>query len=101
MNTRALRILWDHNFPFLLWSAAAAAKVLLQKASVGTDGYLCPVRFFFGWCPGCGLTHAYGRFLQTGRAPAWFWVIAGLFLLNFFVSLVRARRSLDPRAPKG
>jgi len=94
VNQRALRILLDHNLPFILWSAAAIGKVLLRMP---TDGYICPVRSFLGWCPGCDLTQAYVGFIKTGRAGAWFWVVFSLFLLNLFISLWRA---LDLPAPE-
>ncbi len=98
MNKKALRILWDHNLPFILWSAAAGFEVLVPGPA---DGYLsCPVRFFLGWCPGCDLTGAYVGFIKTGRAPVWFGVIFGLFLVNLLISLLRARRSADAYAHK-
>jgi len=90
VNKKALRILWDHNLPFVLWSAAAITQVLLRME---TDGFVCPVRSFLGWCPGCSLMGAYVGFIRTGRAPVWFLVIFGLFLVNLLVSLLRVARS--------
>jgi len=96
VKKRALRILLDHNLPFILWSAAACFKILVPGQG---DGLLvCPVLFFLGRCPGCELTAAYVGFLRTGRADAWFGLVFGLFLLNFFISLRRARRALDTPA---
>ncbi len=97
MDKKALRILWDHNLPFIFWSAAAVTKVLLR---IETDGYVCPVRYFLGWCPGCRLMEGYVGFIRTGRAPVWFFVIFGLFILNFLISLLRARPFVDIPRPR-
>jgi hypothetical protein len=82
-------IILGHNLPLLLWSAAAVARVFGPAG----PGFPCPVKALLGWCPGCGLTDAYARFLSgRGIDNPWFAVVFAGFLGNLAWSLVKAGR---------
>ncbi|MGA2033616.1 MAG: hypothetical protein ABSG68_15285 [Thermoguttaceae bacterium] len=85
---RRWNILVGYNLPLLLWTAAA-----LAGPNLGAAAWRCPVQALLGWCPACGLTGAYGRFLR-GQSADSFWllfILAG-FAVNTIISIVRAVR---------
>jgi hypothetical protein len=59
LRSRRRAILLGYNLPLILWTALALVQLGLGQAAL----WECPVREAIGWCPACGLTHAYGEFL--------------------------------------
>ncbi|MBN1521944.1 MAG: DUF2752 domain-containing protein, partial [Candidatus Aureabacteria bacterium] len=87
---RSLYILIGYNFPFILWTIAALIKA---ESSISIAMWSCPVERFLGFCPGCGLTREYTKFLKgQGIESLWFAALLFFFVANFFYSLFKAYR---------
>jgi hypothetical protein len=84
---RVAAILIGYNLPWLAWTAYAAVLAIAP----GTGGWSCPVHAMLGWCPSCGLTHAYADLLRGGGAGWWLSTILLLFVANALMSLWRVR----------
>jgi hypothetical protein len=94
---RAAAVLIGYNLPWLAWTTYAA----VLAVAPGMGGWRCPVHAALGWCPSCGLTHAYADLLRGEGAGWWLSTILLLFMANAVVSLVRARGLVVTKAQPG
>lgn len=85
-NKKALQRVGAYNVPFILWTG-----FVIFKVSYHNNDFMwsCPVHRLIGFCPGCGLTHAYMALIKYGRfVNPWFTVILALFILNLLRSIL-------------
>ena len=88
---RARNILIGHNLPLALWTAWAAARLLIPGESL----LVCPMDALFDSCPACGLTRAYTDLISGhGVGHPLLLIVLGLFAANAVWSLWMARRVL-------
>ena len=85
---RAAAVLIGYNLPWACWTAYAIVLAL----GPGVGGWPCPVHALLGWCPSCGLSHAYADLLRGEGAGWWLATVLLLFAANAAASLARARR---------
>jgi len=87
---RRWRILVGYNLPLALWTALALGGAALESVA----RWRCPVHAVVGWCPGCGLTSAYHRFLRGEALPdVWLGIVLAGFAANAIRSILKAQNS--------
>jgi hypothetical protein len=90
-NKRFWRIVFNYNFPLVLWIGAAVLNS--QGISLFDD---CYVEKILGVCFGCGLTHDLVDLYSLGTTKGvLIYIVLFGFLLNFFYSIkfAHAKRS--------
>ena len=91
LEARRRRILLGYNLPWILWTVYA----LVQPELGALGRWPCPIRTAIGWCFGCGLTSAYGRFLRGEGLPDWrLGIVLAAFAVNAIWSVARAQSLL-------
>jgi len=88
VTRRRWAILVGYNLPFFLWTCFALFRSLIQ-----VEFWACPLRTVAGWCPGCGLTRTYAKFLEhQGLGSHWLGVILACFVANGIWSIIKTNR---------